>query len=230
MALTIAYIGKAGTSGGNSSIALASYNQPAGETIVIATEIYDPSHSGALLTSLSDTAGNTYLPIFAGHGFSTGGTVWDQLWYCANCLGNAANVIQANYGFAADYCTMAGYHIGGGTNILPDVSSTNNGFSAAGASANYTTTAANEALIAFISTVSGALSASAVDSSFTLDDGAIQGNSTNLTGIAHLLVTSIQTAQHVTFTNTNTNWNVIFASFKASAAAAAAQPVVCIMQ
>ncbi len=228
--LTVAYIGKAGTSGGNSSISLPSYNQPAGETIVIATEIYDPGTSGALLTSITDTAGNTYLPIFAGHGFSTGGTVWDQLWYCANCLGNAANVVTANYGSAANYCTMAGYHVGGGTNILPDVSNTNNGFSAAGASASYTTSAADEVLIAFISTVSGALSASAVDSSFTLDDGAIQGNGTNLTGVASKAVSSIQTAQTVTFTNTNTNWNVIFASFMASAAAPSSNPVVCIMQ
>jgi hypothetical protein len=220
MALSATFIGSTGTgNSGNTSISLGAYNQAAGNTIVVATELYDPSTSGNALSSITDTAGNTYTPVFAGHGFSSGGTLWDQIWVASNCLGNAANIVKANYTGTVNFSTMAAYDLGGASNIVLDVSNTNTGNGTAGASSAYTTSTANEVLIAFISTVSGGLTTTAVNSGYTLDNGTIQGNSTNLTGIAHNVVNTLQTGAVVTFTNNNTNWNVLFTSFKGSASA-----------
>jgi len=210
MSLTATYIGSTGTPGGNTSISFASYNQIAGHTIVVVTESYDPSGH---VSSISDTAGNTYVGIFAGDGFTNGGSIHSQIWYATNCASNAANVITVNYSTAHDYSTAAAYDLSGATNIVPDAHVTNSGNSAAAASGSYTTTVADAVLIVFGSTVSAQWSASAVDSGFTLDNGAIQGNATNLTGVAHKVVTTIQTAQVVTYTSFNTNWTTVFASF-----------------
>src|SRR6266481_8300 len=208
MALSVALIGKIGTPGGNTSISFAAYNQIAGHTIVVVTESYDPSGH---ISSISDTAGNTYVGVFAGDGFTNGGSIHSQVWYAANCASNAANVVTVNYSTAHDYSTAAAYDLSGATNIVPDARVTNSGNSAAAASAAYTTTVADAALFALVSTVSGHLTATAVDSGFTFD-GVGVGNATDLTGFAHKVVTTIQTAQVVTFTNNSTPWTTVFAS------------------
>jgi len=213
MALSVALIGKIGTPGGNTSISFAAFNQIAGRTIVVVTESYDPSGH---ISSISDTAGNTYVGIFAGDGFTNGGSIHSQIWYAANCASNAANVITVNYSTAHDYSTAAAYDVSGATNIVPDAQVTNSGNSAAAASGAYTTTIADAALFAMVSTVTGHLTATAVDSGFTFD-GVAQGNTTDLTGFAHKVVTTIQTAQVVTFTNSSNNWTTVFVSFSGGA-------------
>ncbi len=224
MPLTVTSIGKIGTSAGNTSIAFPAYAQTAGHTIVVVTETYDPSGH---ISSITDTAGNTYTGIFAGDGFINGGSVHLQMWYISNCAGNAANVITINYSTAHDFSTAAAFDVSGATAIGPDARVTNSGSGAAAASAAYTTTIADAALFAMVSTVSGGLTATAVDSGFTFD-GVGVGNGTNLTGFAHKVVTTIQTAQVVTFTNNSTAWNTIFVSFSGGAITATPKSVIII--
>ncbi len=224
MPLSAVFIGKAGTAGGNTSIALASYNQIGGHTIVVVTESYDPTGH---VSSITDTAGNTYVGIFAGDGYTAGGSIHSQVWYAANCLSNAANIITVNYSTAHDYSTVAAYDLSGATSIGPDARVTNTGSSTAAASAAYTTTTADAVLIAFASTITATLAVSAVDSGFTLD-GTMTGNSTTLSGVAHKVVTAIQTAQVVTFTNNNNGWTVVFVSFSGGAIVATKRSVIII--
>jgi hypothetical protein len=214
MALSVTLIGKIGTPGGNTSISFAAYNQIAGHTIVVVTESYDISGH---ISSITDTAGNTYTGVFAADGFTNGGSIHSQVWYAANCASNAANVITVNYSTAHDYSTAAAYDLSGATNIAPDARVTNSGASGtSAASAAYTTTVADAALIVMASTVSAALTCTAVDSGFTFD-GVGVGNTTNLTGFAHKVVTTIQTGQVVTFTNSSNNWTTVFVSFSGGA-------------
>jgi hypothetical protein len=225
MALTVTLIGKIGTPGGNTSISFAAYNQIAGHTIAVVTEAYDISGH---ISSITDTAGNTYVGVFAGDGYTNGGSIHSQVWYAANCASNAANVITVNYSTAHDYSTAAAYDLSGATNIVPDAQVTNNGaLGTSAASGSYTTTHADAALFVMASTVSAALTCTAVDSGFTFD-GVGVGNATNLTGFAHKVVTTIQTAQVVTFTNSNNNWTTVFVSFSGGAIVAAKRSVIII--
>ena len=54
-------------------------------------------HSGAVsITAMTDTAGNTYAPADVGVGPpSTGDNL--RVWYCANCLGHATNVVSTTF-------------------------------------------------------------------------------------------------------------------------------------
>jgi hypothetical protein len=222
--LTATYLGSA-TPNGSTTANFSSYSQASGHTVVVMTETINNGN----ITSVTDTAGNLYTPYLAGNGYSVGGGLYIQMWYAVNCLGNASNIIRITYPIGQSFSTAGAYDLGGSTNIVPDVVQTNTGTSGSANSGAYTTTKADEVLIDFISVVSGALSASSVDSGYTLDE-SIQGNSTHLSAIAHNVVSSIQTAQTVTFTNTNTQWVSLFASFSGTVAPPAnTQPVVIVV-
>lgn len=232
MSISKTYIGSAFCQGSSAfSLSLPSYNQAAGECIVIFTETFQNNGSPV---SVTDTAGNTYVAQLAGNGFTSGNQTYLQAWVAKNCLGNASNIITVNYTGFATFSTMAGYHCGGANVSTPvDVLVTNSGSSTSAASASYTTSTADEALLALMGTESGYLKADSVDSSFTLDDGETGGSGTGISAVASKLVSSIQTAQVVTFTLHASNpWNVLLISVKEAAPAPppGSHPVVCIMQ
>lgn len=218
-----------------STLSLPSYNQPAGECIVVLTQTYEGAGSSALGT-ITDTAGNTYvaqLSIGGGQGLSSGNSNFLQVWVAKNCLGNASNVITLNYAGGDTFSSAAAYHCGGADLTSPvDVLVTNSGSSSSAASASYTTATADEALLFLLGTVSGFIKANSVNSSFTLDAGEIGGSGAGLSAVASKLVSSIQTSQTVTFTlNSSTGWNTLLISIKEAAAVGSSRkPVVCVMQ
>lgn len=237
MSLTKTYIGSGFVQGSAAAaILIASYNQAAGECIVVFTESYEGPGSSPL-ASVTDTAGNTYVKQLSGQGFTTGNSTYVNVWVATNCLGNAANVISANYTTTGEFSTVSAYRCAGADITTPvDALLTNSssGFStSSAASAPYTTSTAHEAILALMGTEAGYIKADSVDSSFTLDDGETGGSGTGISAVASKLVSSIQTAQVVTFTLHASNpWNVLLISIKEASTPPppGSHPVVCIMQ
>lgn len=86
---------------------LAATSLTAGNLIVVSIRW---SSGSSTATSLTDTAGNTYTKI----GTSTVGTEKVEMWYCANALGHATNVVQINFASSGSFvyarsCQWSGY-------------------------------------------------------------------------------------------------------------------------
>jgi len=78
--------------GSGTTLATPATSLTAGNFIVVGIARHSTNHG---LNSLTDTAGNVY--INSGANFNTAQSSL-TIWYCANCLGNGANVVTADYG------------------------------------------------------------------------------------------------------------------------------------
>ena len=177
--------------GGSNCSPTTSFDQAAGDTIVVATNTFPSS----LTVTIQDTAGNVYLPIFAGSGITLTGGVTGQMWYAANCLGNATNQIVANYSAGGTFDGIAAWDLEN-VNTL-DVSSFGTGGPTAGAgSANvaaFSTNFIRESVIIFAWESGSFGTFTPASTGYTLDFSYLDDNNQQAGG-AHAVVTSLQSS------------------------------------
>lgn len=209
MAITYTAAGSVGVH--NSSVASASttpaYNQVAGNTIIVIANIYNQP-----TFSLSDTAGNTFTPVY-GSPITTGGT-YVQAWYANNCLGNAANVVKitgSTFFVAMIYLDITGVTV---SSPLDYVGSTIN-LSGGGTVSNViTTTQANEIIFAWLMQVSASMASDTPPTSFT-DSGF--GVVAQYGAGSYRIVSAIQSSVTLTYTYP-ASFNSIMLAFSLQAA------------
>jgi hypothetical protein len=144
---------------GNNTATTASYNQAAGNLIVVAVSSYGSPNDGAPWT-VTDAAGNTYV---AGTRFDPGINRAVQFFWAKNCLGNVINQITVNATLAsggfAFFISICAWDISGAALVTPNCGEamgwqaapvTSPIATGAGAgSSNLTTTKANAIILAF---------------------------------------------------------------------------------
>ena len=193
------------------SIVSPAHNQAAGNCIVVATQIFGV---GAKST-LNDTAGNTYVNVFADNGGAgvsaiAGVSCYTQIWYVKNCKGNANNIITViNAGLTFSFGTF--YDVSGVDLVSPlDVAAKGTGTSNTAATSVFTTVNANEVAISIAGYNGGAGGASTPGAGYTLD-----GQETSFVGASqHEVFSSIQTgvAAQIGIHSSQT-WQIVAATF-----------------
>lgn len=100
---------------------------------------------GTDITSITDTAGNTYTRITGTYNSFAGGI---EIWYAKNITGNASNVVTINFNGSYSYRGIRVHQYSGCDTTSPlDQSAVGTGTSTAPATASVTTTQANEVLV-----------------------------------------------------------------------------------
>src|SRR5581483_4261976 len=108
--MPISYINSAtplvGTSGTN--IAFSATSLTAGNLIVVQIRWGAVS---VTVSSVTDTAGNTYVQAGTDQNMVVGGTDFLSLWYAQNTIGNASNIVTINFSSSSSnvYATTAQY-------------------------------------------------------------------------------------------------------------------------
>lgn len=226
----ISYLGaNANFGSGVTSLALSAYNQPAGELIVVSANTYDNA-TGVTVTSVTDTAGNTYLPVLSGSGYPNTAGRNGNFWYCENCVANAANVISVNYSAATTFCSIAAWHVTDGLTASSLDTTWANHMTVNSTSAPtsaITTAQANEAIFIMAWDLQMANTASSIDNGFTLNNGGIGGNQGE---VASKQVSTTQTGLVVTLTLASSSTQDILAvGFKTATPVVAAKNVVVVI-
>lgn len=197
-----------------SSIATAPVSHTAGNFVVVAVR-WAILGSAVTLSSITDTAGNTYT--LATTYFSGSAADAVTIGYAANILGNASNVLTANFSNAgASYrgilaCQFSGVATASPLDVLiSGATGTNN----APTSSSFTTTNANDLI--FIALDQGALGGN-----YTAGSGyTLSGKSVDVAlDIQWKTVSSIQTGVTAASSSTSSSmWLVYGATFKAAGA------------
>ena len=202
MSLVKTFIGSVGNHGYDpGALSLLSYNQPAGELIVVFSEIYRGGGVGE--TKPTDTAGNNYVSLIpdnsgAGYGF---GYSYFQVWYAENCLGSATNVIQQNplYPSYSNYAGFAGWHASG-VSLSGSADTYSEAYPYAanvGSSGAYTTTQANEVLFSVVAPQGLVYGIKTPQVGWDDDTVGVS----DVLSCASLIVSSVQVAQTMTWAN-----------------------------
>jgi hypothetical protein len=199
----------------------AAYNQAATHTMFVFASAY-----GTILTgNISDTAGNTFTPVFtAGDFVITANNVHVQAWTVFGCLGNAANVVTIS--------TMGNDFGSGGISVYDITGVTALDFKANGASGSeaitFSSAHANEAIVSLVvnfqNFLSGGNTPPATSPTYTLDpSGPLTGFIVGATKVVSTLLTTVTE----TWTTANSAYDQVF-TFGLTAAAAVnpSQPVV----
>jgi len=228
MALSATYIGSAGdeSGGGHTSFSIAAYNQAAGHLIVVFTSTFE---GAGTVSSVTDTAGNTYVRVLAGQGEQNNSTnVFGQIWYAKNCLGNAANVVTVNYSASITFSWCAAVDVAGADTSSPlDTSAVNTGAaSTSHTTGAYTTTSANEILFVLDMASNAGFSLNSINNGYSVD-ATVLGSG----GLGHKIVSSIITAETTTVTaSASVQFGTVVATFKAATITTGKGAVVVIME
>lgn len=201
-------------SGSNGTPAAAAFVATAGHLIVVAIRYFQGA--GETITSVTDTAGNTY-QVAPGAVHTDGGGNHIELWYAMNISGHATNVVTANMSatvpywslVAAEYSGLAttsafdaatsGEEVLGGTDVV---------------SGAFSTAQADELIFAG-ATVNAASGVWSVGTGLTT---VRDQDSQNVTAIADKIVSSTQASVTATMTSTLTTAKmIVVATFKAAA-------------
>lgn len=77
----------------------------AGTTLVVCTR---GGASGTTVTSVTDTAGDTFVQAVGSRATTVGGaaSTFTDIWYCLSSLGNGANAITVNFSVATQFCAV----------------------------------------------------------------------------------------------------------------------------
>lgn len=182
-----------------------SFNVSAGNLVVVGVWWVD---GGVAVTSITDTAGNTYSATAAktqnaGTGRSS------QLWYAKNTTANAANIITVNLGSARRLAIVAAQYSGLDTTAPIDAAvggQDDAGASSTLTSASFTTTQADELIVQF---GNGSGTTVTVGSGYT--SRATSGQRT----LGDKIVSAIQTGVTSSMTMGGADyWSINAASFK----------------
>lgn len=165
----------------------AAFACTAGNLICVAVNGWAPS--GQTVSSVTDTAGNTYAKIGS---VKYGNNVQVEYWFAYNITGHAANVVQANWSAPTAYWAICAIQRSGhpttnplGVSTTPYVQAAGVGFAI---SPIFSTSQANEAVVAF---------AHVDASSTTWSAGSIGPQAVTLQGAPLTLRTAVSGAQNV---------------------------------
>jgi hypothetical protein len=225
---------KVGTASGGSSTATPAFTTAAGDLIVVAVG-WSADGGASTVTSVTDTAGNTYSPVTASPQANLGAR--EQFWYCLAASANAANVITAHFSQSQTFTTIAAWDvpISGGTAAFDVQAGGNDGGHnniTSFATGSFTTTGTDEIVFAAMVNDFGTVTYSA-GSGYTLDSGSYT-SAEPVSGAEHRTFSSTQTGITATMTGGSpADGAITAAAFKASAGGGGggtAKPVVCVMQ
>lgn len=173
------------------------------------------SGSSQTITGVADTAGNTYTPCSQ---MQDGAGSRLQWFYCSNCLGNAANIITANFDFTTDFVSIDRAQYSGilltGAFDVEDVSGSATSGTPGAVSGSFSTNQTAELILAAaqVQATGGTWSAG---SGYTLITQDAQG----VAGIEEMIVTTIQTGITATMNSTSSSsWCIAVATFRAAPA------------
>ncbi len=130
----------------STSVAAPAQNHASGNLIVVAVYGADPEGASPTVSSVSDTAGNTYYRA----SYQRGANYCLEIWYAFNITGNANNVVTVNYSTSVYYRIVQPHEYSGVmTSGDPfDVQNVGVGTGTAMATAAATTNYANELIFA----------------------------------------------------------------------------------
>jgi hypothetical protein len=198
-------------SGGSSTnLAVTAASLTAGNFIVVGTRTYTGEKT---VTSVTDTAGNTYYKASGRQATYT--TTRTEIWYAYNVLGNASNTVTVNMSAGVQYWGVVTAQYSGISKISP-LDTTVSGDTATGTtvtSGNFTTTVANELIIAF------AEYDSTVGQTWTAGGTyAIQKqDASTVVALEDKIVSSVQTNTTASMTlGTSRNLSIYVATFKSA--------------
>lgn len=196
------------------SLAAPSFNLTAGNLVVVFART--SSSSATNITSVTDTAGNTYTAL-TGEADSLNSVGNARMFYTYNAIGNASDVVTMNNGTAPFRTITVAQYSGFGTADPFDVQAgadtgNNGGSTTIGPTSAFTTTQTNELLVA----------AATVDNntvSFTAGAGYTLELTNFNSGYTDQVVSSIQTNATASMTQDSANhWIIRVATFKAAPA------------
>jgi hypothetical protein len=197
-----------------SSLTTAAFNSTGSNFVVVGVRYNQDS--GETISSVTDTAGNTYQ--LASGAVDTFAGARMELWYAMNATSHASNVVTVNMGAAVDYWTVnvAAYSGMATASAFDAVATGQEGSGGNDVTTGTFTTAQADELIVGVSaiTVSGTWSVGTGLTTIRVQDGL------SVVALADAIVSSIQTGVTATMTNTSTtSKHLVVATFKAAAAA-----------
>ena len=223
MALSIVDTGSASQivdASGTSAYQTSAQNVSAGNLLVVGVSMYAQTANN--ITSLQDTAGNSYTIVPGGTKFPAGlPGIGIALYYAKNCLGNAANKVQVNFTANQIYSSVFVWQVAGADTTAP-FDAVGTGFNASGspvATSAFSTLTAND-IICMLGAGSTGADTFAPSTGFTPADSASIAPVLT-TGAAHAIVSSVQTNITPGFSDSGAGglyMGVVAAAFKAKAA------------
>jgi len=215
---TIIFVDNSDSSDTLASLAAPSLNTVLGDLLVVSTG----SGSGAFPTGVTDTIGNTYIPLT---GVSNGFASFEQLWYCLSSIGaNAANIVTAAWGGIQHSLAIGVWDtpISGGTVSFDTATQASNTGGANAATGTFNTMGTDELVFVGVYNQSGVSYTNG--SGYTLD-----WSNGQFVGAEHQAFSSPQTGITGNFVNASSDFAIAAAAFRAASPVVAALPVICIM-
>lgn len=148
--MAIAFVNSTDTTQSPASITITSsaLSTTTGNFIVAVVNTYDSTTNEAIVTGITDTAGNTYVRAIGAY---RSGTTEErsEIWYAENITGNAVNVLVATFtGICSDsYIAVAQFSGVSTTSALIDSSSAVSSATTSHSSGNSTSTASGQLMI-----------------------------------------------------------------------------------
>lgn len=217
MALSVNQTSTSTGASAGASVSAAAINQPAGHLIVAAVR-WNPA-APTSISNVQDTAGNTYVNAITNTSVAGEGLA---IYYVANCLGNAANIVKANFNnsSSSDNGIFVWDIVGAATTSPLDQTAHGGSATAAlsGATGQFTTQNPNE--IACTAATSGAVNQTfSGGGSAAFDATFPSGTGGKFAGAQHQIFSSIQTntTQSMSWTG-NAAWAIVTATFTQAAA------------
>lgn len=168
---------------------------------------YRAANSSAFTATASDTAGNTYSVVT----YATNTSDKCGMLYAKNITGNAANIVTLTLSGAVPFRAVMVLQYSGIDPVSPlDTFAIGNGSASTPTVGPFTTSTANELIVAGVMTNSGL--SFVAGSGYTLQITAPSSQG----AVEDRIVSSIQTGVTATFSNTAT-WGMVAATFKAQA-------------
>ena len=206
--MAIAYVNGVGNfeSAGATTIAAPAANHTTGNLLVVFVGLRDTS---VTVSSIADTAGNTYTYVTRIAGTSSA----IECWYAKNITGNANNVVTATFSASVYYRTITVNQYSGCDTSAPlDQYNTGTGYDTAPTTGNITTTVADEVLVAGVRLLASRIITAGTNYTKRVD--------TSSWGASEDRIVSATGTYNATFSLSDvTYWATIVASFKAVAVA-----------
>jgi hypothetical protein len=203
-----------------SSAAASALNTATGDLLIVGVGFSD----GGTCTGVTDTAGNTYVPLTQRVGAF--GEQF-QFWYCLSATANASNVVAAAFSISNNNIVVFAWDVPVSASPIYDTDTASDGGSDA-TTASFSTTGTDEfvATMAYDQFGGGGYSAGG---GYTLDSASFD----TFGGAQHTVFSSTQSGITANFPGHSGGSAAFAAAFKASGGGGgggSAQPVVCVMQ
>lgn len=152
--------------GTTTSYALPATSLTAGNLIVVCINGQPPDVNSDYVTSIADTAGNTYTRISGKANGSSDARM--EVWYAKNVAGNASNIVTFTLGVSIAYYSGCSVQYSGLDTSAPlDATATGNGSGTSVTSGSFTTIVADEVLVACAAVFNGGAGAWTAGTGYT---------------------------------------------------------------